>query len=688
MSFKPIVYPTTRKCDQVDIYHGVRVEDPYRWLEDPDSAETRAWVEAQNAATFSLLDQLTQREHFVKRLTELWDYEKHGLPFKRGRRWFFFHNTGLQNQNVLYTTWSLNGGKRRVLLDPNTLSTDGTVSLGTYNISRDGKLLAYGVNTGGSDWTQIRVRDIATGKDLPDRLDWVKFSGISFSPDHLGFFYCRYDKPDDEKTSATKSHKLCYHKIGTPQSDDVVVFERPDQPEWYVHFQTTEDGRYLIIDVSQGTSRKNGVFYKDISQPDSPVVELFPPNDAQYGFIENDGTSFWFQTDKGAPLSRVVSLDIAAKVEGEAPQLTEIIGECESMLESVSVLNNLFVCSYLKDAHSQVKLFELSGKASGEIELPGIASVGGFGGKRRSHTTYYSYSGFTTPGSIYRLDLRTRKSTLFFRPKVNFDPDQFTTEQVFFPSTDGTMVPMFVSYRKDLMKKDGTNPGYYYAYGSHGNCQTPGFAPSLVALMELGFVYCLSNIRGGGEYGMPWRDAAAKTKKQTSFDDYRAGGRWLKANRYVGKIAASGGSSGGLLMAGSTLQEPDLFSSVTIHVGTLDMVRFPKFTAGWGWKAFYGDPEKPDEFAALFAYSPVHNVKPAVYPPILMFTGDHDDRVVPAHSYKFVSAMQAAQAGTNPIVIRIDTNSGHGHGKPTAKLIAEGADKYAFICEALGVPVP
>ena len=676
-------YPDTHKIEQTDDYHGVSVSDPYRWLEDPDSDETKAWVEAQNQITFGYLQQIPVREAIQKRLTQLWDYEKYSVPFKEGNRYFYFKNDGLQNQSVLYTLNSLDA-EPRVLLDPNKLSEDGTVALSGLSISEDGAWMAYGLSTSGSDWQEWRVRSIETGEDTSDRLQWIKFSGASWTHDHKGFFYSRYDEPN-EKTKledANYFQKLYYHRLGTDQAEDSLIYDRPDHKEWGFQGGVSEDGQYLIVSVWLGTDPRNLVFYKDLSNPDAPVVELISDFEASFSFIDSEKNLFWFQTDLDAPRGRVIAIDVT---QPDRQHWQEVIPQSAETLEGVGLLNDQFVASYLKDARSQVKIFGLSGDFVREVALPGIGSAGGFGGKREDTETFYSFTSFTTPPTIYRYNLVTDESTLFRQPQVDFNPDHYETRQVFYSSKDGTQVPMFITHKKGL-KLDGNNPTYLYAYGGFGISITPSFSVGNLVWMELGGVFALPNLRGGGEYGEDWHQAGTKLKKQNVFDDFIAAGEWLIANGYTSseKLAIAGGSNGGLLVGACMTQRPDLFGAALPAVGVLDMLRFHKFTIGWAWTAEYGSPEDAEEFKALYAYSPLHQLKSeTAYPATLITTADHDDRVVPAHSFKFAAGLQAAHSGPHPVLIRIETKAGHGAGKPTTKVIEEIVDKWVFLVKTL-----
>jgi prolyl oligopeptidase len=679
------VYPSSRKADQVDDYHGTKVADPYRWLEDPDSEETKAWVEEQNQITFSYLGEIPVREQIKQRLTQLWNYEKYGSPFKEGDRYFYFKNDGLQNQSVLYTLTSLDA-EPTVLLDPNTLSEDGTIALSGLSITEDGKLMAYGLSTSGSDWIEWKVRDVEAGNDLSDHLKWVKFSGTSWTHDGEGFFYSRYDEPNEATKLEDINYyqKLYYHKLGTPQSADILIYHRPDQKEWMFGAGVTEDGRYLIISIDRGTDPKNLVFYKDLQTPDSPVVELISEFEANYSFIDNDGSVFWFRTDLDAPRGRVIAIDSNNPAR---ENWQEIIPQAAETLEGVGLLNNQFVADYLKDARSSIKIFNLDGSFIREVELPGIGSAGGFGGKRYDTETFYTFTSFTTPGTIYRYNMVSGESTLFRKPNVAFNPDEYETKQVFYSSKDGTQVPMFITHKKGL-QLDGNNPTLLYGYGGFNVSLTPSFSVSRLVWMEMGGVYALPNLRGGGEYGEEWHQAGTKLNKQNVFDDFIAAAEWLINNKYTqpAKLAINGGSNGGLLVGACMTQRPDLFGAALPAVGVMDMLRFHKFTIGWAWCSDYGSPENLDEFKALYAYSPLHNLKPGTpYPATMITTADHDDRVVPAHSFKFAAALQEAHAGEKPVLIRIETKAGHGAGKPTTKIIEELADEWAFLVRSLDI---
>jgi prolyl oligopeptidase len=680
-------YPDSPQQPQVDVYHGVEVADPYRWLENPQSEETQQWIEAQNRLTFGYLAKLPARDLINQRLTRLWNYERYTIPFKRGGRYFYFKNDGLQNQNVLYTLPTLDA-EPQVLLDPNTLSEDGTVSLSGWAVSEDGAHLAYGLSTGGSDWVEWHVRDIATGEDTDDLLQWVKFSGVSWTHDHQGFFYSRYDEPDDTtKLEAVNYYqKLWYHRLGTPQSDDVLVYERPDQKEWGFSGEVTDDGRYLIISVWRGTDPNNLVFYKDLNSPDSLVVELIPDFEASYGFVDNDGGRFWFLTNLDAPKGRLMAIDIH---QPDRAQWQTIIPEDDATLQAVSLLNHQFVADYLTDAYTTLRIYTLDGTFVRNVALPGIGSAGGFDGQRDDTETFYSFTSFTTPNTIYRYDMATGESTLYRQPQVDFDPADYETHQVFYPSKDGTRIPMFITHRRGI-ELNGQNPTLLYGYGGFNISLTPAFSVSNLVWMEMGGIYAVPNLRGGGEYGEDWHQAGIKLNKQNVFDDFIAAAEWLIEHHYTtsDKLAMMGGSNGGLLVGACMTQRPDLFAAALPAVGVMDMLRFNQFTIGWAWESDYGSPQDPEEFQALYAYSPLHNLKPGTdYPATLITTADHDDRVVPAHSFKFAAALQAAHQGPDPVLIRIETKAGHGAGKPTTKLIEEVSDRWAFLADNLDMDV-
>ncbi len=679
---KPTNYPPARKSDQVNNYHGVKVADPYRWLEDLDSEETRAWVEAENKLTFGFLASIPERNAIKDRLTKLWNYEKYGIPFKEGNRYFYTRNSGLQNQAVLYTVTALDA-QPQMILDPNALSTDGTIALSGTQVSPDGKLLAYSLSASGSDWQEWKVRDVETSKDLSDHLKWVKFSGVSWTRDGKGFFYSRYDEPKSDALKATNYfQKIYFHKLGTPQAEDALVYERPDQKDWLLGGNVTEDGNYLIITVFEGTDVKTRVYYKDLKTKETSVVKLLDDFDAAYTFIANDGPRFWFQTDLQSPRGKIIEIDTSNPARSN---WKVVVPESKETLQTVTFVNNKFILNYLKDAYTQVKIYDTAGKLVNEVAFPGIGSADGFNGKASDKETFYSFTGFTTPTTIYRYDMNTGKSTVFRQPKVDFNPADYETKQVFYKGKDGTKVPMFITHKKGL-KLDGNNPTYLYGYGGFNVSLSPAFSVGNLVWMEMGGVYAQPNLRGGGEYGEEWHQAGMKLKKQNVFDDFIAAAQWLIDYKYTltPKLAIGGGSNGGLLVGAALNQRPDLFGAALPSVGVMDMLRFQKFTIGWAWVSDYGSSDNPDEFKALYAYSPLHNIKPGTsYPPTMITTADHDDRVWPGHSFKYAAALQAAQGGSAPILIRIETKAGHGAGKPTSKIIEEVADRWAFLVKTL-----
>ncbi len=688
-------YPQTQRTDYVDDYHGTKVPDPYHWLEDANSPQTQAWVEAQNNVTFAYLRHLPAREKIKQRLTQLWDYEKYGVPFKEGGRYFYAKNTGLQNQSVIYTAPTL-ADPPVELLDPNKLSTDGTVSLSSYHVSEDGRYLAYGLNTSGSDWIEWHVREVATGQDLPDVLKWSKFSGAEWTKDNKGFIYGRYDAPADEKTQLQALNyyqKLYYHAVGTPQDQDVLVYERKDEKEWEFAGEVTDDGQYLVIEVSHGTDPKNRVFYRSLKDgitSTAPVVELLHEADAHYVFVGNDGPTFYFSTNRDAERGRLVAVDTAQVTAGQAPALREIIPQAEETLREVSYVGGSFVAAYLKDARAQVKVFGTDGKMLHEVKLPGLGTAVGFGGKPRDEETFFSFTTYTAPPTVFRYDVKRDAVSVVFTPKVAFDPTQYKSEQVFYQSKDGTRVPMIISYKVGT-QRDGQNPTILYGYGGFDISLTPTFSPGNLAWMEMGGIYAVPNLRGGGEYGEEWHLAGTKDRKQNVFDDFIAAAEYLIAEKYTStpKLAIRGGSNGGLLVGATMTQRPDLFAAALPAVGVMDMLRFQKFTIGWGWASDYGSSDDPEQFKYLYAYSPLHHLKPGVrYPATLVTTSDHDDRVVPAHSFKFAATLQADQAADVPTLIRIETKSGHGGGRPTSKVIDETADAFAFLSDVLGMDKP
>jgi prolyl oligopeptidase len=686
-SLTKLDYPKAKTVDQVDDYHGTKVADPYRWLEDTDSPDTLAWVQAENKLTFGYLDQIPYRKAIHDRLTKLWNYERFGVPEQRGGRYFYQHNNGLQNQSVMLVAESLNA-EPRILLDPNSLSADGTVALSGEAISDDGKLLAYGTAASGSDWMEWHVRDVDSGKDLSDLIKWVKFSGASWTKDEKGFYYSRYDEPKQDTAMRDPNYfqKLYYHRLGTTQSEDQLIYERPDNKELGFNGAVTDDGHYLIITVWQGTSPKNRLYYKDLAHPDSQVVKLLDDFDAQYEFIDNDGPVFWFKTDLDAPRSRLIAIDTRTP---ERARWKTIIPESAETMQSVSVIDDKFLVEYLRDARTEVRVHDLQGKFLRGIDLPGIGTAQGFSGKRQDKETFYAFTSFTVPTTIYRYDPEMGASSVFRQPRVDFDSSRYETKQVFYKSKDGTRIPMFLTYKKG-MTLDRQNRVLLYAYGGFDISLTPAFSVPNLVWLEMGGVYAQPNLRGGGEYGEDWHLAGTKLHKQNVFDDFIAAAEWLIANRYTtsSNLAIYGRSNGGLLIGACLTQRPDLYGATLPGVGVMDMLRFHKFTIGWAWTSDYGSSDDPEQFKALYAYSPLHNLKRGTkYPPTLITTADHDDRVVPGHSFKFAATMQADQAGPAPVLIRVETKAGHGAGKPISKQIEEIADSWSFVAHNLNMDV-
>ena len=677
-------YPVTRKGEVVETYHGTEVADPYRWLEDDLSEETAAWVAAQNEATFGYLDSLPNREAIRQRLTLLWDYEKLGPPWRRGENWFWSRNDGLQNQSVLYTG-SAPYESGQVLLDPNSFPEDGTRALSGTVASHDGSLFAYSISDAGSDWQTWQVRDVSTGKDLEDKLEWLKFTSVSWMHDNSGFFYARFPAPEGSELSAVNSdQKLYFHKIGTPQSEDRLIHYVPEHPEWGYGAKVSEDGRWLIINGSEGTERKNRVWYADLHGDWNEVQPLFMDFDAIYSYLANDGEVAYFRTTNDAPRGRIIAVNPSSP---EPEYWREVVPQTEDVLASVAYLGGSFLCNYLHNAYSVAQAFNMKGERQWDVKFPTLGSASGFGGHHDDPTAWYSFSSFTYPSSVFSLNMGTGESTLVRTPEVAFDPADFVAEQIWYPSKDGTKVPMFLVHHKNI-QPNGDCPTLLYGYGGFNISMTPRFAVSNLVWMEMGGVYAMPNLRGGGEFGREWHQAGTVHQKQNVFDDFIAAGEWLCENNWTRpeRLGIRGGSNGGLLVGACMTQRPDLFAACLPAVGVLDMLRYHKFTIGWAWASDYGTSDDPEHFKSLYAYSPYHNVEPGrAYPATLVTTGDHDDRVVPAHSFKFAAALQAAQSGSEPTLIRIETRGGHGAGKPTAMRIAEYADLWAFLASELGM---
>ncbi|WP_437223280.1 prolyl oligopeptidase family serine peptidase [Planctomicrobium sp. SH661] len=693
----------TRRIEHHDDYFGTKVPDPYRWLEADvrENPEVAQWVAEENKLTAAFLEKIPQRAKIQKRLTELWNFEKLGTPFKAGGRYYFFKNDGLQNQYVLYTQKTLKDPPE-VLIDPNTWSEDGTVALAGQVFSDDGRYVAYAVQDGGSDWKIWKVMEIASRRVLEDELRWIKFNSPAWTPDGAGFFYARFPEPQTgaEFQNLNVNQAIYYHRIGDPQERDTLVFHRPDHAEWGYSCTVTEDGNYLIITVHVGTDDKYRVFYRDLRDPFSMPVALIDHFDNEYSFIGNDGPVFYFQTDLDAPRRRVIQIDVrnvppAIEIAEEKDRkkreipYQELIPQGDDTMTGVSFIGNLFFVETLKDAKTQVALYEKDGTFLRNIEFPGIGSASGFAGRQNDIETFYSFSSFDTPPSSFRYDIFTGKSELLQQAKVDFNPDDYEVKQVFCSSKDGTKVPLFVAHRKGI-KLDGNNPTLLYGYGGFSIPLTPSFSISRLAWMEMGGVFVMANLRGGGEYGEDWHRAGTKLNKQNVFDDFIAAAEWLIENKYTQpkKLAIQGGSNGGLLVGACETQRPDLFGACLPSVGVMDMLRFQKFTAGRYWVDDYGSSDHPEEFAALLAYSPYHNIKPGTcYPATMVMTADTDDRVVPGHSFKFAAALQHAQSCDNPVLIRIETRAGHGAGTPTTKLIEEITDQWSFLVKVLDMKV-
>ncbi|MDP6930139.1 MAG: prolyl oligopeptidase family serine peptidase [Planctomycetota bacterium] len=673
-----IKLPDTRRGTVTDDYHGTKIHDPYRWLEDQDGEDTASWVEAQNQVTQAFLSVNSKQNVLRERLTELWNYPKAGTPNRHGKWWVQFKNDGLQNQSVLYRGTSVDNIED-ILLDPNKLSEDGTVALGGLKFSANGTQLAFSISRSGSDWREWRVLDVASGKELKDVVRWSKFSSVAWSKDGEGFFYQRYPEPKEGETyeAINLTPRLCYHEIGTKQTRDRVIFENPDQPKWGYHPTVTEDGSFLMIHVFEGTDSRNRVAYRSL--PDGQVRMLLGDFDASYSFLGNDGGKFYFETNKDAPRGRVVAID------NEAPnKWQELIPESNETLHSISLIADRFVAIYLEDAHHIVRIHGIDGKFEKQLRLPALGAVN-IGGRRGDRVMHFSFNSFTHPPQILRYDFDSGELTTFWAPDVAFDPSDYQTRQVFYQSRDGSRIPMFIVHRKGL-HLDGSHPTYLYGYGGFNISLTPRFQIARIAWLELGGVYAQAILRGGGEYGEEWHRAGMLKNKQNVFDDFKAAAHYLIRNDYTrpDKLAIGGGSNGGLLVGACLTQWPELFGAAVPEVGVMDMLRYHKFTIGWAWASEYGSSDDPEMFKVLHGYSPLHNIREGLaYPPTMVMTGDHDDRVLPGHSYKFAATLQRAQGSQAPILLRIDTKSGHGRGKPTSKQIAAAADRWAFLDKVL-----
>lgn len=676
-------YPATRQVDHTDTYHGVKVADPYRWLEDDNSAETAEWVEAQNRVTFGYLEQIPFRKQLRERMEQVYNYPKYSSPFRKGEYYFFYKNDGLQNQSVLYIQKGLDGTPE-VLLDPNKFSADGTARLVGFTLSKDGRYAAYGVSKGGSDWQEYSIMEVATRKTLPDRIQWVKVSGIAWKGD--GFFYSRYPSPERELSSKNENHRVYYHKVGTSQEQDELIYEDPANPQRFNIASTTEDERFLILSISDRGKGKDGnaLYVRDLNSGEKAFRPLIAEiGDYDYTFIDNIDDKFLIETTDGAANGQIVVID--AK-NPDRKNWKTLIPERPETLKNASAAGGKLFLTYFKDVTDRVYVCDLDGKGKREVKLPGLGNASGFSGERDDKTVFYTFTSFTFPSTIYRYDVSTGKSTLFRQTEVKgFRASDFVTRQVFYPSKDGQKIPMFLVYRKGL-KLNGNNPTLLYAYGGFNISLSPSFNALLIPFLEQGGVYAVANLRGGGEYGERWHKAGMRLKKQTVFDDFIAAAEYLIKEKYTSskRLAIRGGSNGGLLIGAVINQRPDLFAVAIPQVGVMDMLRFHKFTIGWNWIAEYGSSDDPEDFKNLYAYSPLHNIKEVAYPATLVTTADHDDRVVPAHSFKYAATLQQKHKGETPVLIRVNTNSGHGSSN-TRKAIEENADILAFILYNTGV---
>ncbi len=678
-----VTYPDTATVDHHDTYHGERVADPYRWLEEIDSKQAQDWIQTQNALTFGHLEQIGGRQEFSERLTRLWNYERFGAPLRRGDLYVYSYNDGLMNQSQLLMQRGLDG-EPQLLLDPNTLSDDGTVALTGLALSPDGRRLAYGTASGGSDWQQWQVRDIATGQDLPDRVEWVKFSGATWAADGSGFWYARYDEPTGENAlkAVNQYQKLYFHRLGSDQAADELVYERSDEPDWGFMQTRSDDDRHLVIAVWRSTENRNLVFLKPLADAKAPVIELIDQFDYEYSYVGNQGSRYFFLTDDQAPRRRLIAIDLDRPGR---EHWQELIPQSEATLETVVRTGDRFVAGYLRDASSDVRLFELDGRPAGQLDLPGLGTAI-IRGERDYDEAFIVWTSFNQPARIDRLDTTSQVMTTFRAPQLNFDPQAYQTRQLFFTSRDGTRVPMFVTARSDIAL-DGSNPTLLYGYGGFNVPLTPSYSPANMAWLEAGGVYVQVNLRGGGEYGRDWHQAGTGLDKQNVFDDMAAAAEHLITSGWTapGHLAIHGGSNGGLLAAAVALQRPELFAASVPAVGVLDMLRFREFTIGRAWESDYGSVLDEAQYRAIKAYSPLHTIQAGVdYPAFLITTGDHDDRVFPAHSFKFAAALQAVQP-PRPALIRVDVRAGHGAGKPVDKQIAERADMLAFIAHHTGL---
>jgi len=676
-------YPVTAKEDQVDDYFGTKVADPYRWLEDDTTAQTAQWVKAQNAVTFGFLEQIPYRQKIQDRLTKIWDYPKVSAPYKEGGRYYYSRNNGLQNQFVQFSKETLDG-EERLVLDPNTFSEDGTVSLTNFSPSEDGKYIGYGISRGGSDWNEFFVMNAGDLQKLEDHLFWIKFSGISWYAD--GFFYSRYPEPakGDELSGMNENNKVYFHKIGDKQENDVIIYEDPANPNWGHSAFVTEDKEILLLSTNESTNG-NRLAYRKAAESAKEFVQLVDNFDYNYMPVQHINGTLYVMTDAGAPKYQLVAIDLKNPAR---ENWKVVIPEKEEVLTSISMVGNKIIASYMKDAHDVIQIFDVGGNYLYDLEMPILGSIGGFGGKLTDTITFFTVTSFTTPATIYKYNINNNKSEEYNRSAIDFDPSLYEVKQVFYASKDGTKVPMFIVYKKGI-KLDGQNPALLYGYGGFNISITPSFSMSRLILLENGFVVAIANLRGGGEYGEEWHQAGTKMHKQNVFDDFIAAAEYLVANKYTSpkKLAIQGGSNGGLLVGAVINQRPDLFGVGLPAVGVMDMLRYHKFTIGKYWAIDYGTSEDSKEmFEYLKKYSPLHSIKSDVeYPAVLVTTADHDDRVVPAHSFKYIATLQENYQGKNPVMIRIETKAGHGGGKPTAMIIEEYTDLWAFTMKNLGV---
>ena len=682
VSAQGLHYPKAAKDGTVDEYFGVKVADPYRWLENDTSAQTAAWVEAENKVTNAYLQKIPFRGKLLKRLTELVNYEKISAPRKRHGKWYFYKNDGLQNQYVLYVMDEL-GGEPRVFLDPNKLSDDGTVALKGVYFSNNGKYAAYTISRSGSDWEEIFVIDLKTGQLTQDHIEWAKFTGAAWKGD--GFYYSAYDAPvkGKEFSNVNSGHKIYYHKIGTPQSEDVLFYQNAAYPMRFYIVSVNEEETLMYL-FEEGAGSGNNLFVRDLRQPESQFIQMTSNMDYQYSPVYDDGNRIWIYTNYGAPKGRIMTADIR---QPGVDNWQELVAEQENVLSGTDVINRQLILTYQKDASDHAYLYGLDGKLRNEVKLPSVGSVG-FTGDEKEPECFYTFTSFTIPDTVYRYDMAKNESTLYTQPKVKFRQDDYTSEQVFFQSKDGTRIPMFLTYKKGL-KKNGQNPVYLYGYGGFNVSLGPSFSASRIPFLENGGIYAQVTLRGGSEYGEEWHLAGTKMQKQNVFDDFIGAAEWLISEKYTCKnrLAIVGGSNGGLLVGACMTQRPELFGVAIPEVGVMDMLRYHKFTIGWNWASDYGTSEDSKEmFEYLLGYSPLHNLKPGTaYPATLVTTADHDDRVVPAHSFKFAATLQECHHGNSPVLIRIDTKAGHGGGKPLAKVLEEQADIYGFILYNMGV---